>query len=566
MAVLQPVEIPKEKGVHTKKAGRQLELYVYKNTEYYRTESGQARHKCVCIGKVCTDDPSKMIPNKKYQQLCNVDDQTQTLTHGDSNPIENDDSSPTVENQNNFLNKCNGVWHFGFTYVVFKIAQDLGLIDVLKKILGYDIAMNIIAIAAYIISQGNSMDGMEDWQDCTYLPYQAPIFSSQLISTLFDSLDYSIKQAFIKGWVEKNEHEDSICYDVTSFSSYSTNNEEVEGGYNRDNEKLPQFNMGYFSSLSTRRPLAYTVYNGSLNDSSNLLYVLDDVSDVGLKNYHLVADGGFFFEKCFKSLKKHMKSFTVGMPLERNVSKKIVDSVMNDIHSYKYRVPEFHIQCVEVSDKIYRTKGRVLVYYDQGKADDENSSLDKKIAEYANELKALARLPRAKKYKKYFKLTAHENDKGFDFEIDADKVDSIIKYHGYFLIFTTNKEFSPGEVLHHYREKDVDEKMFFQIKNPMRGKRAKTHSLETTEGKMFVTFIATIIRTEIHGLVRAYLISHSISMKKVKDKLNNIILAFDSEGYHLVKEITKEQREMLTELGAYESLRNAIDQLNSDNC
>ena len=322
--------------------------------------------------------------------------------------------------------------------------------------------------------------------------------------------------------------------------------------------------MGYFSSLSTCRPLAYSVYNGSLNDSSNLSYVLSNAAEVGLKNFHLIADGGFFFEKCFKGLKKYTKSFTIGMPLERKVSKATVDSVMSDIHRYKYRVPEFHVQCVEVNKKVFRTNGRILVFFDQGKADDEDISLDNEIKKYSDELKLKKSLPRDKKYKRYFKLTAHENDKGFDYEVDEDKVESLVKYHGYFLIFTTNNDLSPGEVLNHYREKDVDEKMFYQIKNPMRGKRARTHTLESTEGKMLVTFIATIIRSEIHGLVRTYLHSHSLSMKKIKVKLNNILLAFGSEGYRLVKEITKEQREILTELDAYESLRNSIEQMNSE--
>ena len=121
----------------------------------------------------------------------------------------------------------------------------------------------------------------------------------------------------------------------------------------------------------------------------------------------------------------------------------------------------------------------------------------------------------------------------------------------------------PQEILEHYREKDIDEKMFYQIKNPMRGKRAKTHSQDATEGKLFVTFLATLIRSELHNKLRKYLQSKSLSLENAIDKLNNIILVFGSSGYRFEKAFTKEQREILKELGMYDDIVKSVKNMNA---
>ena len=564
---IQPVKIPDEKGVHTKKCGKKSELYVYKNTRYYRTESGQARHDSVCIGKACPDDPTMMVPNERYYLIFNtpIPDsfwKAKSMKSKINGTVDKGVNNQTVVDSNITMDRFDSFFHYGYTFIVFMIATSIGLKEVLESCLGLDMALDIISIIAYMIQNGNSMIEMEHWQEFTFLPYEAAAFSSGRISSLFRSLNYSTRQSVMANWVSKNKTDDCICYDVTSISSYSENDIEIEYGYNRDHEQLPQINMGYFSSLQTRRPLTYSVYNGSLNDSSNLAYVIQSAADLGLSNFHFFADGGFFYEKCFNALKKFVKSFTIGMPLERNISKEYIDSISSDIHKSKHRIIGLHVQCIELDKVVYRTKGRVLIFYDQGKADDQNRSMDYEIDNLTAELKELKKMPRSTKYKKYFILKKHENDDGFDFELDLDKMDNIMKYHGYFLIFTTNKNFTCEEILHHYREKDVDEKMFYQIKDPMRGNRNRTHNLDTTNGKLFVTFLATVIRSEMYRLLKDYIKGHSLTLKIVIDKLANIAVVGGREGIHLVKEITKEQREILTVLGAVDKLRDSIEAMN----
>jgi transposase len=54
--------------------------------------------------------------------------------------------------------------------------------------------------------------------------------------------------------------DDSICCDVTSVSSYSKTIADVEYGYNRDGEDLPQFNIGMFCGENNKLPIYYNQY------------------------------------------------------------------------------------------------------------------------------------------------------------------------------------------------------------------------------------------------------------------------------------------------------------------
>jgi transposase len=59
-----------------------------------------------------------------------------------------------------------------------------------------------------------------------------------------------------------------------------------------------------------------------------------------------------------------------------------------------------------------------------------------------------------------------------------------------------------NDVLYYYRAKDADEKLFNQIKVEMEGNRIRTHNEEATGGKIFVIFLALIIRTYMRNKLK----------------------------------------------------------------
>jgi transposase len=157
---------------------------------------------------------------------------------------------------------------------------------------------------------------------------------------------------------------------------------------------------------------------------------------------------------------------------------------------------------------------------------------------------------KVQRYESYFKLTKHEQGGGFDYEVDTDSVEKIRKTKGFFLIFTTDMETTPEDTLYHYRAKDAIEKLFDQIKCDMDGNRVRTHNEQTTDGKVFVTFIACVIRTYLMNKLKQYLADNSTSMKKVFSQLSNITIVSSAKGLRFTKALTKKQKQILKSFAA----------------
>ncbi|MDW7659170.1 MAG: hypothetical protein SCM11_18535 [Bacillota bacterium] len=110
------------------------------------------------------------------------------------------------------------------------------------------------------------------------------------------------------------------------------------------------------------------------------------------------------------------------------------------------------------------------------------------------------------------------------------------------MFFSTNMESSPSDLLDNYRAKDADRKLFCQIKVDMDGNRIRTHNEETTEGKVFVVFIACLIRSCLLNRLTKYLTNNAASMKKVFSQMSNISVISNQAGYRFTKALTKKQK------------------------
>jgi hypothetical protein len=266
------IDIPDDEGIHVKSAGAKGEKYVYKYVKYFRNAEGKSRNKAKSIGKFDASS-GKMIPNKNYYDMYNVDP-----------------SLPDIE-----------VWDYGYSFVVLKACRDTGLLGCLSGAFGEQRAMDIVLMASYIIREGSAMDGIDDWQQRNYFPNCNRLLTSQTTSKIFAALTTGQVNNFFAAWVKTAKGEGAVCYDVTSISSYARQMPAVERGYNRDHEDLAQFNLGMFCDETSKMPLYYNRYNGSLTDKANLSCVLVNAEAVGIKRVKMVLDGGFMDKGCLAS-------------------------------------------------------------------------------------------------------------------------------------------------------------------------------------------------------------------------------------------------------------------------
>ena len=517
------VNIPQGEGVHIKIAGAKGEKYVYKYVKYFRNAEGKPRNKAKAIGKFDVES-GKMYPNGNYFELYNI--------------------APDLPDID--------VWDYGYSYLVLKVCRDIGLFDCLAGAFGEQRAYDIVVMAAYIIREGSAMDGIDDWQQRNYFPKYRKLLTSQTTSKIFGSISAGQMNSFFKAWVKIAMSGGTVCYDVTSISSYAQQMPAVERGYNRDGENLAQFNLGMFCDESSKMPIYYNRYNGSLTDKTNLSYVLLNAEAVGIKKVKMVLDGGFMDKGCLKSLCDLCDAFIVGLPSHLKESQSILASHGIGIENYANELSVPHMFCVSVDCEVQGVSGKVLLYFDALNHVLLCNELSEKINRLKAELSELKRYPISKlaRYEPYFTISKHSQGSGFDFEVDKDKVEAIRKTKGYFLIFSTDMESTPEDVLYHYCAKDVIEKLFDQIKCDMDGNRIRTHNEQTTDGKVFVTFVACVIRTYLMCKLEQYLTDNATSMKKVFSQLSNINVISGAKGLRFTKALSKKQKQILKPFGA----------------
>jgi len=192
---------------------------------------------------------------------------------------------------------------------------------------------------------------------------------------------------------------------------------------------------------------------------------------------------------------------------------------------------------------------KVHIYYSPSKAAIEEEILYADIEKCENALEQMTETPqRSSRYDRYFKIN-HKKGGGIGFIRDTEKINAIISRLGFFIIVETDFEASSYDILMTYRRRDVVEKSFDDLKNELDMKRLHCHSDQTTEGKMFVAFIALIMRSWMHNKLKEYMNTSSISFTTVLKELRKIKYVKTMDGRKLLSPVTKKQREIINTCG-----------------
>jgi hypothetical protein len=246
---------------------------VYHVLEHYRTESGSARSRRVCIGKR-DQETGKLIPNVKYYELYR--------------PTDNDETVVTYASTRSI----------GVSFLIGAIMDQLGLKEILDECLGGERSERVQTAALYMVARNNVFDDVLGYCG-EYTLFETPL-TSQSASKLFASIRHDDRMRFFKLWIKRQKLGSFLAYDVTSFSTYAKDIVESEYGYNRDNERLPQINLGCFISEDNGRPVFYVNYCGSITDSSHLPYMMSYNDDLKISDVTFVLDRGFCSTKNIK--------------------------------------------------------------------------------------------------------------------------------------------------------------------------------------------------------------------------------------------------------------------------
>jgi len=479
--------------------------YIYESVSY-RDENGKPQTKKTPIGKydLITGQP---IYRPEYLER----------VHGTAEQPElSDERTFTVAEI-----KTSEILERGVFVLLSGIAKQTGLEKVVKEAFPSHWEQ-ILSLAYFVVATGEPAMYCEDWITKNE-SYDCGSMSSQRISELLIRITNSERMDFYEKWGNYRNEQEFFALDITSVSSYSEFINDVEWGYNRDKEKLPQINVCMLLGEESKLPVFQMVYSGSLSDVSTLKTTLKTASGLNLNNLSIVMDKAFCSTKNITAMcsKDEPVRFLTAMPFTHSFARNQVESEKKDID----RVDNTII----VGDDIFRgiTKQRV---WKKGITLFAHSFLNVTHAEHAKNrlyghvtaLKNAAvknpeeslKSPEACKYL----IIRKSGENSYTVNIRYDVVDSELATAGW-LICVSNHIKTAQEAIEMYRAKDVVEKGFARLKNCLDCARLRVHSDMAMQNKIFIGFIALILTAHIHKVMLENDLYKTMSMKKLLKSL-----------------------------------------------
>ncbi len=273
-------------------------------------------------------------------------------------------------------------------------------------------------------------------------------------------------------------------------------------------------------------------------------------------------DRGFYSKENISALYEEHRKFLVSAKISLSFIQKELDGIYDTFRSYEHYIPDCELYAHTVQtvweyaqkrpykgDTVAKKKRIYLHYYfNIEKAAEDEKAFDKRLIERQDEL--LQNNPLKKHqafYERYF-IVKKTPKRGISVEIKGDAVAKAKRYFGFFVLLS-NETMSAARALEIYRNKDVVEKAFGNLKERLNMRRLLVSSEQSLEGKLFVAFIALIYLSHIKKQMQVNKLYKKYTLQSLLDKLD-VIECFEYPGKRLrVGEVLEKQKEIYEALG-----------------
>ena len=200
------------------------------------------------------------------------------------------------------------------------------------------------------------------------------------------------------------------------------------------------------------------------------------------------------------------------------------------------------------------------IYYNPAKQAAERERLEQKVEKFQQFLESRRNTADkfGKTYQHYFHL--HYDKKGTFLGADErrDVVEKELNLCGYFCIITSEK-MSASQALIQYKGRDISEKLFQSDKTFIGSQSERIPSSQSMSAKIFIEFIALIVRNRIYNLLRENMLRidakyNYLTVPAAVRELEKIEMIRRNGGdYRLDHAVTKTQKVILSSFGLDEN-------------
>ena len=486
------VNIPKNTGKISRNKRGKTTYIEYTYAREYLPEKKYNVARRTTIGKADPDHPGMMFPNPNFEKFF-PDIEI---------PAEGTAAEPVNESRSSCI-------RIGAFSVVRRIIEDYKLAEHLKRWDDRGKGLLLDLTAYSVIAESNAAQHFPDYAyNHPLMTPQNKIYSDSTISRFIREIDDNDRGDFLNSWNATHDKNEKIyvSYDSTNKNCKAGDIEMAEYGHPKNDVGAPIINYSIAYDMTNEKPLLYESYPGSIVDVSQLKYMLEKIRGYGYKKIGFILDRGYFskaniqfMDSCnydFVMMVKGRASFVHGLIMEH----------MGEFESKRAcSIKAYRTYGITVKAKLYAdddTDRYFHIYYKAKKQASERARLEADLDRMEAEMDKIKgreyKLP--KRYEHYFKLTSH-NDKFYGYEEREDVIERELQLCGYFAIVTSEK-MTASEALNLYKSRDISEKLFGSDKAFLGNRSFRVASSQAAEAKIFIQFIALIIRARIYTLLR----------------------------------------------------------------
>ena len=511
--------------------------YVFEG-QSYRDANGKPRNKRVSIGKVDPETGSRVYKPEYIERMRVA-----------GTPV---DQSPSAKQFSQEDVKGSRIKEYGLFHLLHAIASSSGLLDSLSSALPC-LWKEVFTLACHLVSTGDPYMYCSDWvKNTETLPVGS--MSSQRISEITDSITAEMRDDFFTHWCARRAEEEYLALDITSTSSYSEFIEDVEWGYNRDGDNLPQVNICMLLGEKSRLPIYSVVYAGSLKDVSTLNTTLSLFNAVTHgRPIHAVLDKGFFSNDNVNRMlvSESVAKFVIAVPFTTAFAKKQVENERIDIdivenavlvngkfmrgvtRERKWGKKSVFTHICFAPDKVFRRRENLIAHV--ATLHKEARAMPEKYLDSAEH----------RKYLDIEKSVTAAN--GYSVNIRKGVVDAALGFTGW-LVLISNDSDNVENALQIYRAKDVVEKGFWRLKCDLDLGRLRVHGQERMQNKVFIGFVSLVLLCAIHVVMTKNDLYKKMTMKQLLHRLSKLRVQ-EIAGQRIMFPVTKAQREIYEAFG-----------------
>ena len=480
------VKIPFVQGKITRRKKKDVVYIEYEYDRIYDPVRQYTFPKRVTIGKLSETDPELMQPNQNFLKYFP------------------DAELPETKNRTS-RSSCLRV---GAYFVLRKIIEEYNLAELLG---GYfeqrDLGLFLDLAVYSIIAENNAAQYYPDYI------YNHPLFtngmkqySDSTVSDFLNSVTDDQSIGVLNSWNETRNHLEKIyiSYDSTNKNCQAGDIEMVEFGHPKVDVGQPVFNYAVAYDTHNQEPLFYEKYPGSLNDISQLQFMLDKAFGYGYKKIGFILDRGYFSSENIQYMDKCGYSFVIMVKGMASLVNELVLEHKGTFESKRVNnIYEYGVYGKTVKHRLYAgdKKERYFhLYHSISKESAERAGIENRLNQmtlylkkYQNKVKEFG-----PGFEKYFNLHYDEKTQAFVLpEERCSVVERELDLAGYFCIITSEK-MSAKEAIELYKSRDTSEKLFRGDKSYLGNKSIRVYSEESARAKIFVEFVAMILRCKMY--------------------------------------------------------------------